>query len=61
MWDVSIARMIGERSIILESFLCLVFFMHMPTVPVAGVGKEGRPLIDPWGYLNRKLPVVELP
>ena len=24
--------------------------MHMPTVPVVGVGKERRTLIAPWGY-----------
>ena len=34
---------------------------HMPTVPVVGVRKEGRTLIGPWGYLNRKLTFVELP
>ena len=34
---------------------------HVPTVPVAGVGKEGHTLIGPWGYLNRKLPFMELP
>ena len=35
---------------------------YMPTVPVVvGVGKEGRTLIRPWGYLNRKLPFIELP
>ena len=33
----------------------------MPTVPVVGVWKEGRTSIGPWGYLNRKLPFVELP
>ena len=33
----------------------------MPTVPIVGVGKEGRTLIGPWGYLNRKLPFIELP
>ena len=34
---------------------------HMPTVPIVGMGKEGRTLIGPWGYLNRKLPFIELP
>ena len=33
----------------------------MPTVLIVGVGKEGRKLIGPWGYLNRKLPFIELP
>ena len=33
----------------------------MPTVPVVGVGKDGRTVIGPWGYLNRKLPFIELP
>ena len=33
----------------------------MPTVPVVGVGKDGRKVIGPWGYLNRKLPFIELP
>ena len=32
-----------------------------PTVPVVCVGKEGRTLINLWGYLNRKLPFIELP
>ena len=32
----------------------------MPTVPVVGMGKEGRISIDPWGYLDRKLPFIEL-
>ena len=35
--------------------------LHMPTVPVMGVGKEGRTVIGPWGYLNKKLPFIELP
>ena len=34
---------------------------NMPTVLVVGVGKEGRTIIDPSGYLNRELPFVELP
>ena len=34
---------------------------YVPTVPVVGVGKEGRTLIGPWGYLNRKLAFIELP
>ena len=33
----------------------------VPTVPVVAMEKEGRTLIGPWGYLNRKLPFVELP
>ena len=36
-------------------------FMHMPIVPVVGVGKDGRTVVGPWGYLNRKLPFIELP
>lgn len=28
---------------------------HASTVPVMDVGKEGRTLIGPLGYLNRKL------
>ena len=36
-------------------------FTHMPTVPVVGVRKDGRTVIGPWGYLNRKLPFIELP
>ena len=36
-------------------------FTHMPTAPVVGVGKDGRTVIGPWGYLNRKLPFIELP
>ena len=35
--------------------------MHMPIVPVAGVGKDGRTVIGPWDHLNRKLPFIELP
>ena len=35
--------------------------MHMPIVPVVGVGKDGRTVIGPWDYLNRKLPFIELP
>ena len=35
--------------------------MYMPTVSVVVVGKDGRILVGPWGYLNRKLPFVELP
>ena len=38
----------------------LTSLKHMSTVPVVGVGKEGRALIGPWGYLNRKLPFIEL-
>ena len=34
---------------------------YMPTVPIVGMGKEGRTLIGTWGYLNRKLPFIELP
>ena len=34
---------------------------HMPIVRVVGVGKDGRIVIGPWGYLNRKLPFIELP
>ena len=33
---------------------------YVPTVPIVGVGKEGRTLIGPWGYLNRKLLFIEL-
>ena len=33
---------------------------HMPTVSVVGVRKEGFKLNSPRGYLNRKLPFVEL-
>ena len=33
---------------------------HMSTVPVVGMAKEGRRLIRPWGYLNGKLPFIEL-
>ena len=33
----------------------------MPTVPVVGVGKDGRTVIGAWGYLNRKLSFIELP
>ena len=33
-------------------------FMHIPTVPVVGMGKEGGTVIGPWGYLNRKLPFI---
>ena len=35
--------------------------MVVPTVPVNGVKKEGLTIIDPRGYLNRKLLFVELP
>ena len=34
---------------------------HMPTVTIVGVGKEERTLIGAWGYLNWKLPFIELP
>ena len=33
---------------------------YVPTVLIVGVGKEGRTLIGPWGYLNGKLPFIEL-
>ena len=33
-------------------------FMHMPTAPGVGVGKEG--VIGPWDYLNKKPPFAEL-
>ena len=33
---------------------------NMPTVSVVGVRKEGLTLTSPQGYLNRKLPFVEL-
>ena len=36
-------------------------FAHIPTVPVAGVEKEERASIGPWGYLNRQFPLIELP
>ena len=29
-------------------------FTHMPTVPVVGMGKEGRTIIDPWGSADRE-------
>lgn len=32
----------------------------MPVVLIVGMGKEGRTIIDPWGYLVRKLPFIEL-
>lgn len=31
------------------------------TVPVAGVGNEGRIILGPSSYLNTNLPFVELP
>ena len=31
---------------ILRKYLSL---KHMPTVPIVGMGKEGRTLIGPWG------------
>ena len=34
---------------------------YVPTVAIAGMGKEGRTLIGPRGYLNRKLQFIELP
>ena len=34
---------------------------NVPTVPIVGVGKDGRTSIGPRGYLNRKLPFIELP
>ena len=34
--------------------------MHMPIVPVVGVGKDGRTVIGPWDCLNRKLSFIEL-
>ena len=34
---------------------------HIPTVPEVGIGKEGRTLNGPLGYLKGKLPFVELP
>ena len=34
---------------------------YVPTVPIVGVGKGGPTSIGPWGYLNRKLPFIELP
>ena len=34
---------------------------HMPTVPIVSMGKEGRTLIGPLGYLNRKTPFIALP
>ena len=34
---------------------------HIPTVPIVSMGKEGRTLIGPLGYLNRKLPFIALP
>ena len=38
----------------------LSVFRHTPTVQVLSVGKEGCTIIGPWGYLNRKLPFIEL-
>ena len=37
------------------------FHVYVPTVPIVGMGKDGRILAGPWGYLNRKLSFVELP
>ena len=33
---------------------------HCISMYIVGVGKEGRTLIGPWGYLDRKLELIEL-
>ena len=44
-----------------DDWICVCSLKYVPTVPVVGVGKEGRTLVGPWGFLNRKLSFIELP
>ena len=58
---VDIVRQIMTGPEEVGAFFVAFFEAHAQCTNIVDMGKEGRTLTGTWGYLNRKLPFIELP